>query len=177
MSELFPKPAPDFSDPIGLILACHQRMLGHCELLERLAEHLKHSGADADAVKAAHKAHQYFSTAAQMHHDDEEQDIFPCVVSSSTDMADLVHRLRQDHDKIDAAWNDLGPMLAEPRNIGDAEQFAGLVERFCTLYREHIQREEDEFFDRVQHMLSNDDLVKIGKAMQERRQPKARDDG
>lgn len=176
MSELFPQPAPDFSDPLGLIRACHRRMLGHCELLERLAVHLKHSGADQDAMQAARKAHHYFATAAQLHHDDEEQDVFPRVLRSSAEMADVVHRLRQDHEQIDAAWNDLGPMLADPRHIGDTEQFAALVDRFCTLYREHIKSEEDEFFDRVQHLLNSDELKKIGKSMQERRQPKAQDD-
>ncbi len=176
MNHPFPKPAPDFSDPLGLIRACHQRMLGHCELMQRLAEHLKHSGVDDEAMKAARKAHRYFSTAAQLHHEDEEQDIFPRVARTSTTMADLVHGLHQDHERIDAAWNDLGPMLVDPRNIGDTKQFAALVEQFCALYQEHIQKEEDEFFDRAQDLLSSDDLKNIGRAMQDRRQPRSSDD-
>ena len=173
MRDAFPKPAPDFSDPLGLILACHQRMLGHCELLERLAEHMKHSGADEDARQAARKAHQYFSTAAQHHHDDEEQDVFPRVARASEEMAALVQRLQQDHERIDAAWNDLGPMLADPRNIGDFERFAGLVDGFCKLYREHIRVEEAEFFDPARQVLGSEDLKAIGAAMQARRQPKS----
>lgn len=170
MRDPFPKPAPDFSDPLGLVLACHQRMLGHCELLERLVEHMKHSGADEDARQAAHKVHRYFSTAARHHHDDEEQDIFPRAAQVSEELAVLVQRLQRDHGKIDAAWNDLGPMLADPRNIGDVERFAGLVGEFCALYREHIRREEEQFFGPARELLDRDALLAIGRAMQQRRQ-------
>lgn len=170
VSNPFPKPAPDFNDPIGLVLACHQRMLGHCELLQRLAEHLILSGADEDAMDAARKVHRYFSTAARHHHDDEEQDIFPRAARASEAMAQVVERLRQDHEAIDRAWQDIGPMLVDPRHIGDTEMFQGLAERFCALYREHIAREETEFFSQVSNLLSADDLQQIAAAMQQRRQ-------
>lgn len=170
MAHGFPKPAPDFSDPIGLILACHQRMLGHCELLEKLAQHLQYSGADDDARQAAQKVHRYFSTAARHHHDDEEQDVFPRVLRAAPDMANVIQRLQQDHERLDAAWADIGPMLAEPSHIGDTEQFADLVANFCTLYRAHIQSEEEQLFARIKPFLNADDLQQIGAAMRQRRQ-------
>ena len=172
MSDIFPEPAPDFSDPLGLIRACHQRMLSHCELLEKLAAHLRHSGADDDARKAARQAHRYFSTSAVFHHQDEEEDLFPRIGRSSMAMADTVHRLRQDHRALDEAWAALGPMLENIAHVGDTERFAQLVAQYCDAYREHIRIEEREFLDRAQHMLSSDELRKIGKAMQERRRPK-----
>ena len=49
----FPESAPDFTDPLGLLRACHQRMLDHCERLLRLADHLQDHGADSDAQQAA----------------------------------------------------------------------------------------------------------------------------
>ena len=162
MSDLFPDPAPDFSDPLGMIRACHQRMLQHCALLEKLAEHLKHSGADDDARAAAQKARRYFSTSAVFHHQDEEQDLFPRLGRSSIRMAEVVHRLRQDHQKLDSAWDAIGPMLANVQHIGDHARFAALVAEFCQGYREHIRIEEQDFLDRAQHMLSSDDLNKIG---------------
>ena len=33
-----PEQLPGFDDPLGLLRACHDRMLAHCELLESLAE-------------------------------------------------------------------------------------------------------------------------------------------
>jgi len=169
---MFPEPAPDFSDPLGLIRACHQRMLGQCELLEKLAEHLRHSGADDDARKAARQVHRYFSTSAVFHHRDEEEDLFPRVGRTSLKMAEVVHRLKQEHGRLDAAWADLGPMLENIQHVTDHARFAQLVADFCQGYRDHIRLEEREFLDRAQHLLSSAELKKIGRAMQERRRPK-----
>ena len=40
MSLLRPA-APDFSDPLGLLAACHERMLANCALLQRMLDNLK----------------------------------------------------------------------------------------------------------------------------------------
>jgi len=50
--QLMPKPAPGFDDPLGLLRACHERILGHCDTLERLESHLRQHGADQDAQEA-----------------------------------------------------------------------------------------------------------------------------
>ena len=41
--------APDFDDPIGLLLACHNKILSHCETLEQLPAHLVSHGPDEEA--------------------------------------------------------------------------------------------------------------------------------
>jgi hemerythrin-like domain-containing protein len=170
MSELFPDPAPDFSDPLGMLRACHQRMLGQCELLEKLAAHIDKNGVDDDARKAARQVYRYFSTSAVFHHDDEEEDLFPKVGRSSLKMAEVVHQLRQEHENIDQLWKDLAPMIEQPANIGDTQLFNQLVNGFCEAYRKHIRFEEEEFLDRAQHMLSSQDLEKMGKSMKQRRE-------
>ena len=176
MSEPFPEAAPDFDDPLGLLRACHQRMLGHCEILEKLARHMELSGVDKDALAAARKVHTYFSTAAVLHHQDEEQDLFPLLVRSTLKMAELIHGLKQDHERLDQAWRDIAPMLAQPSHIGDPQQFTVLANNFAELYRDHIAKENEELLDRAQHMLSSEQLKKIGKAMKERRQRPAQND-
>lgn len=176
MTEPFPESAPDFDDPLGLLRACHQRMLAQCDLLEKLATHLQMNGVDADARTAARRVQTYFSTAAVHHHQDEEQDVFPRVVRSSLKMATVIHELKQDHEKLAAAWNDIGPMLGQLQHIGDTTRFRALVHGFCQAYREHIQIEEEDFLDVAQHILSSDDLRAIGKSMRERRQAPAREE-
>ena len=83
--------APDFSDPLGLLKACHQRMLGFCDLLEKIIEHIKEHGVDADVNQSAQKVHRYFSSAAMFHHMDEEQDLFPLLIGSSLKLATIIH--------------------------------------------------------------------------------------
>lgn len=165
----FPEAAPDFSDPLGLLRACHERILQHCAMLERLVEHLRAHGADAEVRSAAGKIHHYFSTAGQHHHQDEEQDLFPRLARQSLKLADLVHRLRQDHGRMEALWQQLGPQLASPARISDIDGFAAQVAEFGTLYREHIARENDDLLEIARHILSSDDLKKLGKQMAERR--------
>lgn len=165
----FPEAAPDFSDPLGLLRACHERILNHCTTLERLVEHLRTHGVDAEARSAAGKIHHYFSTAGQHHHQDEEQDLFPRIARQSLKLADLVHRLRQDHERMDALWQQLGPLLATPARISDLDALAALIAEFTTLYRSHITRENTELLELARHILSSDEVNRLGKQMAERR--------
>lgn len=172
LEALTPAAAPDFSDPLGLLRACHQRILASCELLEKLAHYLQQNEVDAEATQAAKKIHRYFSTAAVHHHQDEEEDIFPLLIRTSLKMAGIIHALKNEHKKTDALWAQLAPLLQQPRNIEDPGAFAQLVTEFCSAYRTHLHNEEHDFLDIARHMLSSTQLQKIGKSMQERREPK-----
>lgn len=172
-SDPFPSAAPDFSDPLGLLHACHQRIQQHCATLEKLAPHLREHGADAEARKAAGQVHRYFSTAARHHHDDEEKDLFPLLARQSLKLADRVHVLRQEHVRMDALWQTLAPQLEKLGAITDHDAFAALVAEFAQAYRGHIQREEEEVLDVARHLLSGDQLKKLGRAMAERRGQRA----
>lgn len=165
----FPETAPDFHDPIGLMKACHRRILHHCDTLERLAQHMQEKGVDADARKAAGDVYRYFSKAGKHHHDDEEIDLFPFMARQSLKLADVVHRLRQQHEILDQKWTLLSLQLERIAALQDFAAFAKLAGETATLYREHIALEEDELLDIAVHILSRDDQEKIGKAMAERR--------
>ncbi len=170
MSESpFPSAAPDFSDPLGLLRACHERILGHCETLERLVPHLRQNGVDADARKAAGKVHRYFSTAGKHHHEDEEQDLFPVLSQVSLKLADAVHRMKQDHERMDGLWQRLAPELERLGRLEDLDAFESLVTDFNAAYREHIARENEDILDIAQHLLSSDQESKLGRAMAARR--------
>ncbi|NIP72287.1 MAG: hemerythrin domain-containing protein [Gammaproteobacteria bacterium] len=170
MNELFTEAAPDLSDPLGLMRACHRRVLEHCDLMGRLAEHIAHKGVDAEAREAARRIHRYFSIAAAHHHQDEEDDLFPRLNRVSLKLADVIHRLRQDHVRLGALWGELEPLLARPGDIADPERFGEQCKTLCAGYREHIRVEEEELFDVAQHLLSTDDLRAIELAMRERRE-------
>ncbi|MCW8971750.1 MAG: hemerythrin domain-containing protein [Gammaproteobacteria bacterium] len=165
----FPTAAPDFSDPIGLLRACHERIFQHCDTLERLATHLSRQGADQAFQEAAAKIDRYFSTAAKHHHDDEEQDLFPRLARQSLKLADAVHHLQQEHEQLDALWREIEPMLIRPAAIDDPEAFAARVKRFANTYRAHAAKENEDLFAIAQHSLSHEELREMGRSMAERR--------
>lgn len=165
----FPSAAPDFSDPLGLLRACHERIFKQCDMVENLAAHLADKGPDLEASEAAAKIHRYFSTAAKHHHQDEEQDLFPRLARQSLKLADLIHSLKQEHERLDALWSEIAPLLARPAAIEDAAAFRELAGRFAEAYRNHARKENSEVLEMAQHIFSQDELKQIGRAMAERR--------
>lgn len=166
---LFPPAAPDFSDPLGLLRACHERIFKHCDTLENLAAHIAAQGIDQEAKEAAAQIHRYFSVAAKHHHQDEEQDLFPRLARQSLKLADLVHTLKQEHEKLDALWSEIEPWLARPATIEDIDAFQSLTKRFVDAYREHARCENSDLLDMAQHIFGSDELKQIGQSMAERR--------
>jgi len=172
-SNLFPESAPDFSDPLGLLRACHRRIEGHCDTLLKLADHIESNGVDGEARKAAGNIYRYFTRAAPHHHADEEQDIFPRLVRQSLKLAETIHALKKQHEELDAAWRAVEPYLERPGDIEDAAEFRRLAQTMSDAYRAHIETEENDLLEIASHILSSDDLKQIGYAMAERRGTRA----
>ena len=168
-NDLFPTTAPDFSDPLGLLRACHERVFKHCDIVLNLVSHLADKGLDQEAHEAAAQVHRYFSVAAKHHHEDEEQDVFPRLARQSLKLADLVHTLKLEHEQLEALWAKLSPLLAKPASIEDVNSFQALAERFADAYRTHVRKENSELLEMAQHIFSSDELMQIGRAMAERR--------
>jgi hemerythrin-like domain-containing protein len=161
---------PDFDDPLGVLRACHERMLAHCDLLQKLPAHLASHGVDDEARSAIKRIVTYFSTSAVHHHQDEEQDLFPLLNRQSLKLADIVHRLKKDHEKLDQLWKPLLAELKQPAALAEnAATFAGHADAFCDAYRAHISVENKELLSMAQHILSHEQLQEIGKAMARRR--------
>jgi len=151
-------------------------MLGFCSLLEKMLTHAATEGIDTDFKHSAHRVHRYFSTAAMLHHEDEEQDLFTLLASQSAEMATTIHELKQDHIKLEEAWNKLEPFLARPSSIEGSEAFSQTVNDFCSAYRTHIKKEEAGLLAMAEPMLSTKQLKAIGNSMKARRQPNRSDD-
>ena len=161
--------APDFTQPLALLRACHERMLGQCETLEKLVAHMRRNGVDDEVRTAAQRIHRYFTTAAPLHHQDEEIDLFPLLQRQSLKLADLVYSLKQEHPQLDAAWAHLDPDLRRLDHVVDLDAFPGKVTDLCNRYRAHIKRENNELLDIAQHILSSKQQKAMGEAMAKRR--------
>jgi hemerythrin-like domain-containing protein len=165
----FNTPAAGFDDPLGLWLACHQRVQRFTGMLPRLAAHLLTHGADAEARDAAHAIRRYFNEAAPHHHEDEEVDLFPRLATAGPDVASAIERLEAEHRALAPLWRELDAALARIEG-GDA---VGLdesqVEAFGAAYAAHIALEEGVLLPAMRGAFRDADWRRIGAAMAERR--------
>ncbi len=101
-----------FDSPLEMLLACHGKIQTQCATLHKLLLHLPSHGCDTQARQAAQAILRYFDTAGQNHHDDEEQDLFPPLLATpNTEVHELIARLLDEHKVLDAAWQQLRPLL------------------------------------------------------------------
>lgn len=168
-NPFFQESAPDFSDPLGLLKACHGRIVDFCATLQKLPDHLEEHGLDDEARTAISRIHRYFTTAAPLHHQDEEEDLFPLLARTSLKLAELVHELRGEHEIHDALWDELSVYTHEPTKIHDIPAFRELVERFAGAYMRHADKENEQVLSVAEHLLSQKQLTQLGNSMAVRR--------
>ena len=169
VERLTDEQTPDFTQPLALLRACHERMLGQCQTLEKLVAYLRENGVDKDASGTAEGVCRYFMKAAPLHHQDEELDLFPLLQRQSLKLAELVYSLKQEHPQIDDAWRRLEPDLRRLKQMEDLDAFADKVADFCSRCRAHVKRENNELLTLAQHILSSKQQKAMGEAMAERR--------
>lgn len=160
---------PDFSDPLGLLRACHERMLTNCDTVEKLVPHLRENGLDDEARSAITRIVRYFTTSAVHHHEDEEQDLFPLLNGQSLKLAEIIYRLKQDHQQLDTLWKQLAADLQQRDTLAENPDFPDHAAQFCSAYRKHIDTENRELLFIAQHSLSTRQLEEIGHSMAKRR--------
>ncbi len=172
----FSSPSASTEAPLEMLAACHGRVEQQCRTLLRLPPHLQAHGANLSARQAARAVMRYFDTAAQDHHADEEQDLFPALLSVAMESAEEAQRLRDltqalvaDHQRIGGLWRELRQALAAVAEAQAIELPLGQVQEFVAAYRRHIEREEDELLPLAARLLSQADIGRIGAAMRQRR--------
>lgn len=165
----FSSQAPGFEDPVGVLRACHGRIERHCTTLLKLPGHLRTAGWDDQAREAARRIVRYFTSAALDHHRDEEEDLFPVLRTLGPAPAAVIERLEGEHGEMEAAWRQLEPYLVAPAKIADIGAFEAGAQRFCEIYRRHIELEENEVFAPAEALLTNEQKRRIGTAMAARR--------
>jgi len=160
--------APDFSDPLGLLAACHQRIRGQCALLRRMLEWLPEHGPDAEMQAAARQVLRYFETAAPHHHADEEEDLFP-LLEGDAELAPVIAQLRREHGRLDEQWADLAPRLQRLSRGEVPHRLGPSVDAFAAAYGTHIDSEDAHILPAAQRLLGRAQLAALGRAMARRR--------
>lgn len=166
--------AADFDHPVALLCACHERVRHFAGLVPKIAARLTSGAPDQATREAAEGVLRYFDVAAQLHHQDEEEDIFPAlraVLRNAADatLAAAMDRLEAEHRALAAAYAAIRPSLTalaagEPAILTQAQ-----AERFAVLYPAHADAEEREVFAVLESRLGQSTLAAIGRKMAQRR--------
>jgi hemerythrin-like domain-containing protein len=169
-----PSQAPDFSQPLEALKACHVRIRAQCETLRRIVGHMKDHGCDDQARQAAANVMRYFDTAGRRHHEDEEEDLLPKMMAAATmgrgsRLTRLVADIATEHREIDRLWTDLRAALQEISAGENIPLDALDVDRFVKLNQSHMVAEEANVLPLAEMLLSKEDLAEIGAAMAQRR--------
>jgi hemerythrin-like domain-containing protein len=162
--------APTFDHPLEMLRACHGRIEAQCITLNRLVRHVKKHGGDEQAVQAARAILRYFDTAGQHHHQDEEQDLFPQLLAThDTSASALVTRLAHEHIALDAAWQNLRPLLLNLVEAQAQALDAAIVHQFIEVYAKHIAHENKTLLPLAATLLNETQLRSMGQSMAARR--------
>ena len=164
-------PAATFEQPESMLLACHQRVLRMCTLIERLREHAASHGADEQARQAAKDVLRYFDIAGPLHHEDEELHLFPRMRDSSdARQHELERTLHAQHLQMGELWTVLRTELMAMRD-GDTTPLltTASAQPFVQAYRQHVALEENEAYPLVFATLDAATLEAMGNEMAQRR--------
>lgn len=161
---------PSFDAPLDMLTACHDKVRRFCTLLDKLPAHLATHGVDRAARDAAAGVLRYFDVAGPLHHQDEEDELFPLLAMRDADAATGVARLRAEHRELAALWQRVRAMLLA-LDAGDATALdAALAGEFAARYRAHAADEEAWLFPLAARLMSAQELEDAGRRMAARRQ-------
>ncbi len=166
-------PGAGFDEPFEMLGACHDRVRRSLDLLQRLRDYLKTHACDDSARQAARDVLRYFDIAAPLHHEDEELHVFPPLLERGSAAAvAAVRRLQQDHEAMSANWRAARALLlalAEGAQEAFSAQDEAVLERFASVYGEHIRIEEEEVYPAARALLAPGVVQAMGAEMRRRR--------
>jgi hemerythrin-like domain-containing protein len=167
----------DFDEPLGLLSDCHRRIEYFLEVLVRLTQSAR-LPLTPEQWKEIEKAIDYFAIAAPRHTADEEESLFPRLRSAADPGAaqalECLTQLEDDHEMAEAhhravdrfcrRWLDHGFLSdADMRNLQDR------LAELQAIYREHISIEDNRLFPAAAQLLTDEQLLEIGREMAARR--------
>lgn len=137
---------PRIDDPIEMLRACHEKVRRFATLAQRLRDHVAVQGADEQARSAAQAVLRYFDTAAVLHHEDEERDLFPALrEAGDARLVQAIDELHAEHEVLARSWQGVRDWL-QAVEAGEAAQAPPQLDVFAQAYRRHADCEEAEIY-------------------------------
>ncbi|QLI81133.1 hemerythrin domain-containing protein [Chitinibacter fontanus] len=159
-----------FETPVAMLIACHDRVRQYAALTETLVSHVAQHGADAAAIAGAQSILRYFDIAAPLHHQDEDEDLFPALIPlASAELKQVIDQIMAEHDELGALWQQVRAALLALVAGNDNELSAELAAQFASRYPAHAAREEDEIYPYAKVLLDAKQLQQLGRNMAARR--------
>lgn len=164
----------DFDHPFDMLRACHERIRAQLDTLARLVNHVTVHGCDDAAQQAAGNILRYFCTAGRYHHEDEENDLFPCLIAAAKGQdaeraALLVAELTAGHRELERLWEKPREVLERLARSEMALLDPAAVEHLIAAYRSHIEFEETNLLPLAEKLLGEDAVAGLGRSMARRR--------
>lgn len=171
---------PDFKDPLGLLVHCHERIEAQLRSLERAAEIL--SAGDKQSLPqiflAVDVACAHFAIAGVKHTEDEEVSLFPRLReqggSAGQDALAAMSELESQHRSAESLHAQFDELVGNLRRDGSAEEkeldrFGDMVAELTALYRPHILLENNMVFPVAARVLPVSAIQALGEEMRNRR--------
>jgi hemerythrin-like domain-containing protein len=170
--------AHNFSDPTGLLSDCHRRIEMFLGTLERVASVIDRPLTE-ETRAALESALRYFREAAPKHTADEEESLFPRLRRMhSPDVEAAIERLEPlEHDpllagSLHAQVEELGQRYLTAGSLEPAgvEAFRKAIASLVSIYKQHIDIEDNLVFPLAARLLSPTDRASIAAEMAVRRE-------
>ena len=160
-----------FETPIAMLIACHDRVRQYAGLTKTLALHMQKNGADAAAVAGAQSILRYFDVAAPLHHQDEDEDLFPALLQhAQPELAQQITAIMAEHAELGALWQQVRTSLLQVI-AGDGKALdLALAQDFAQRYPAHAAKEEADIYPFADVLLDAALLEQLGQKMAQRRQ-------
>jgi len=171
---------PDFTDPLRLLVHCHERIDVQLSALERAAEIIR-AGDRRSLTRvfgAIDGAMAHFAVPGVKHTEDEEISLFPRLRehggSAGEDVIAAMAELESQHRSAEQLHSEFDAFVATLPRDGSADPreldcFGGLVASLTTLYRPHIMLENNVVFPVAARVLPASEIQMLGEEMRARR--------
>jgi hemerythrin-like domain-containing protein len=151
---------------------CHRRIEHFLGILCLVAERAQGRGLTQEEITAVEAALNYFRLGGQRHTADEEQSLFPRLISAGG-FAEL-DRLEHDHGEAEQLHDNVEGLYRSWISSGslsdsDCSSLVAATDRLRHLYKDHIQVEDNIVFPRAAQVLDKDAIKAIGLEFQARR--------
>ncbi|MGH9877723.1 MAG: hemerythrin domain-containing protein, partial [Nitrososphaerales archaeon] len=113
-----------------MLYSYHEQFLERGRELLVLVDRIQSNGVNEEQAYQCVQLHCFYQCANSLHHQDEEQVLFPLIVHRLYLVDGMIERLALDHEEIEEAWAELAPLLGGPEQIVDREKLKRLALEF-----------------------------------------------
>lgn len=160
--------------PVEHLIACHRRIEDRLATLERAADHLR--GDKPAALEAIRKSILFLDSSGVLHTIDEEESLFPRLRPHLAPEELLyLDGLEEQHRAAESVFTELKDVVEEltvaaDNSISLESHYRKLAAWLSSLYRPHIQSEDEILTRLARRTLTADQLKAITKEMKGRRE-------